>query len=89
MTSEKKSDKSGVASVPAAELGLPNPIQPDAQKAPQLGSMETEQEAYDRGVQDGKRAAKMQENPYPEGSTPAKAYEHGYLDGQKIQMRSD
>ncbi|NLR97224.1 hypothetical protein HGP17_10295 [Rhizobium sp. P38BS-XIX] len=88
MAFEKNPDKSDAASVPATELGLPNPIQPNAQEAPRLGSVDTEREAYERGVEDGKRA-RMQENPFPDGSSQAKAYEHGYLDGQKTEMRQD
>ncbi|WP_120703786.1 Sf3a2-prov protein [Rhizobium jaguaris] len=43
--------------------------------------------AYARWIEAGKRSGEPEENPYPEGSPEAKAFEHGYLDGQKI--RSD
>jgi hypothetical protein len=43
--------------------------------------------AYACGIEAGKRQSEPEENPYPEGSPQAKAFEHGYLDGQKI--RSD
>lgn len=46
----------------------------------------TESAAYARGVEVGKSETKP-ENPYPEGSVEAKAFEQGCADGQKI--RSD
>ncbi|MBB5577246.1 Sf3a2-prov protein [Rhizobium paranaense] len=42
-------------------------------------------EAYERGGHAGMRETECEENPYPEGSKLAKAFEHGYLDGQKVQ----
>lgn len=40
-------------------------------------------EAYERGGKAGMREMEGEENPYPVGSALAKAFEHGYLDGQK------
>ena len=40
-------------------------------------------EAYERGGEAGMREMEGEENPYPVGSALAKAFEHGYLDGQK------
>ena len=43
-----------------------------------------ESAAYARGIEAGKTQEKP-ENPYSEGSVEAKAFEHGYADGQKIR----
>ncbi|MDE1996619.1 MAG: Sf3a2-prov protein [Rhizobiaceae bacterium] len=78
------------------DMGLPNPIQPQLPDMPDFtgiekpkgsGSDDVEIEAYERGVAAGKRENEAEHNPYPDGSDEAKAFEHGYLDGQKI--RSD
>ncbi|MFS8055330.1 Sf3a2-prov protein [Rhizobium sp. BR 317] len=80
--------------VPAPEAGLPNPIQPQSPEPPKIdnvgngtGAEDDDEAAYARGVEAGKRETEAEKNPYPEGSSLAKSYEHGYLDGQKI--RSD
>lgn len=71
--------------IPAPELGLPNPIQPVPIQPPDLEvAADTEKEAYERGAEAGKREDENEKNPYPEGSELAKAFEHGYLDGQKV-----
>ncbi|WFU11503.1 Sf3a2-prov protein (plasmid) [Rhizobium sp. CB3090] len=74
---------------PATEAGLPNPIQPPSAEPPKIdgGAQDDDEAAYERGVEAGKKESKAEKNPYPEESSRAKAYEHGYLDGQKI--RSD
>jgi len=69
----------------APTLGLPNPIEHRAHEPPHLDASVVEKEAYERGVTAGRTEAK-ETNPYPEDSVQAKAYEHGYLDGQKIQL---
>ncbi|MBM7046515.1 MULTISPECIES: hypothetical protein [Rhizobium] len=46
---------------------------------------ENEREAYERGIEAGKRHLNNRPNPYPENSTLAAAYENGLLDGQKLQ----
>ncbi|SCB39598.1 hypothetical protein GA0061100_1202 [Rhizobium hainanense] len=46
-------------------------------------SDEATREAYERGGVAGMREKPGEENPYPIGSLLAKAFEHGYLDGQK------
>ncbi|NLS20009.1 hypothetical protein HGP16_26075 [Rhizobium sp. P40RR-XXII] len=46
-------------------------------------SDETTREAYERGGAAGIQEKEDEENPYPEGTLLAKAFEHGYLDGQK------
>ncbi|MFT4183163.1 MAG: Sf3a2-prov protein [Rhizobium sp.] len=68
----------------ASHAGLPNPLQPPLVKLPRV---ETEDDAYAKGVEAGKKESIAEKNPYPENSSRAKAFEHGYLDGQKI--RSD
>lgn len=74
--------------ISAPELGLPNPIHHSPPAPPDFqGSTATEKGAYERGAQAGKREAADEKNPYREDSEEAKAYDHGYLDGQKI--RSD
>ncbi|SCB24269.1 hypothetical protein GA0061100_10529 [Rhizobium hainanense] len=44
---------------------------------------EATRRAYERGGGAGMREREDEENPYPAGSALAKAFEHGYLDGQK------
>lgn len=39
--------------------------------------------AYERGWEAGNVHSRTEENPYPNDSVEAKAFEHGYLDGQK------
>jgi len=82
--------------VPAPEAGLPNPIQPPSVEPPAIsgenagndaGAEDDDAAAYARGAEAGKREAAAEKNPYPEESSRAKAFEHGYLDAQKI--RSD
>ena len=46
-------------------------------------SDEAAREAYERGGAAGMCERHDEENPYPAGSLLAKAFEHGYLDGQK------
>jgi hypothetical protein len=72
--------------IPAPEAGLPNPIQPPPAKPPKIG-IDDDATAYERGAEAGKRETIADKNPYPEESSRAKAFEHGYLDAQKI--RSD
>jgi hypothetical protein len=79
---------------PAPEAGLPNPIQPQSVEPPKIdtaandaGADDDDEAAYARGAEAGRREAGTEKNPYPEESSRAKAYEHGYLDAQKI--RSD
>ncbi|WP_037150538.1 hypothetical protein [Rhizobium freirei] len=69
----------------APGLGLPNPIQYYSYQSPRLPASESEKEAYERGVKAGRCEAENRKNPYPDDSEQAKAYEHGYLDGQKIR----
>lgn len=69
----------------APALGLPNPIQYYPDQSPRLPASESEKEAYEKGVEAGKCEAENRKNPYPDNSEQAKAYEHGYLDGQKIR----
>ncbi|NLS17465.1 hypothetical protein HGP16_12950 [Rhizobium sp. P40RR-XXII] len=78
--------KPTTTSVPAPELGLPNPIQYYPHQLPPLAPSESEKEAYERGAKAAKDEAENKKNPYPENSELAKAYEHGYLDGQKIRF---
>ena len=73
-----------IASVFAPALGLPNPIQYYPEHSPRLPASESEKEAYEQGVKAGKCEAENRKNPYPDNSEQAKAYEHGYRDGQKI-----
>ncbi|MGG6894806.1 MULTISPECIES: hypothetical protein [Rhizobium] len=67
------------------------PQLPDRTKAGTIGSPDLKvsdeaiREAYERGGDAGMREKEDEENPYPEGSVLAKAFEHGYLDGQKAQ----
>ncbi len=42
-------------------------------------------DAYERGGEAGMHEMEGEENPYPAGSALAKAFEHGYLDGQKAR----
>ncbi|MBB3424645.1 hypothetical protein FHT85_001619 [Rhizobium sp. BK312] len=70
----------------APAFGLPNPIQYFPEPSPRLPASESEKEAYEKGVKDGKCDAENKKNPYSEDSEQAKAYEHGYLDGQKIRF---
>ncbi|MGZ9718454.1 hypothetical protein [Rhizobium miluonense] len=79
-------EKPTVVPISAPGLGLPNPIQYYPYQSPLLPASESEKEAYERGVKAGKREAENQKNPYPDNSEQAKAYEHGYLDGQKIRF---
>ncbi len=74
------------AAVFAPALGLPNPIQYYPEQAPRLPASETEKEAYEQGVKAGRCEAETSKNPYPDDSELAKAYEHGYLDGQKLRF---
>lgn len=46
-------------------------------------SDEATREAYERGGAAGMRDKHDEQNPYPAESVLAKAFEHGYLDGQK------
>ena len=46
---------------------------------------ENETEAYEQGIEAGRRHLNNRPNPYPENSTLAAAYENGLLDGQKLQ----
>ncbi|MDL2402583.1 Sf3a2-prov protein [Rhizobium mayense] len=80
--------------MPAPEAGLPNPIQRPSVKPPELDRKNLENDAdpedddeaaYERGAEAGKREAAAEKNPYPEDSSRAKAFEHGYLDAQKIR----
>jgi hypothetical protein len=72
--------------IPAPATGLPNPIQPMPNAPPPMGDgQEADAGAYEKGAEAAKQSKEDAENPYPEGSTRAKAYEHGYLDGQKIR----
>ncbi|AYG62659.1 Sf3a2-prov protein [Rhizobium jaguaris] len=80
--------------VPAPEAGLPNPIQPPSANPPELDrenlgndadAEDGDEAAYERGAEAGNREAADNKNPYPEGSSRAKAFEHGYLDAQKIR----
>jgi len=48
-------------------------------------SDEASRQAYERGGEAGMRDAQDEENPYPEGCVLARAFEHGYLDGQKAR----
>lgn len=48
-------------------------------------SDEASRQAYERGGNAGMREKQDEENPYPEGCVLAKAFEHGYLDGQKAR----
>jgi hypothetical protein len=82
--------------VPAPEAGLPNPIQPPSVEPPAIaresaaddaGADDDDAAAYARGAEAGNREAEADKNPYPEESSRAKAFEHGYLDAQKV--RSD
>jgi hypothetical protein len=74
------------APVFAPALGLPNPIQYFPEPSPHLPASENEKNAYEQGVKAGKCEVENRRNPYPEDSEQAKAYEHGYLDGQKISF---
>lgn len=74
------------ASVFAPALGLPNPIQYFPEPSPRLPASESEKKACEKGVKAGKCDAENRKNPYSEDSEQAKAYEHGYLDGQKIRF---
>lgn len=71
-------------------LGLASEL-PDPIKAGMIGPPDLEasdgaaKEAYERGGDAGMREMVDEENPYPEGSALAKAFEHGYLDGQKAR----
>ncbi len=69
----------------APALGLPNPIQYYPEQPPRLPASESEQEAYETGVKAGRCEAENGRNPYPANSAQAKAFDHGYLDGQKIR----
>jgi len=48
-------------------------------------SDEASRQAYERGGEAGMRDRRDEENPYPEGGVLARAFEHGYLDGQKAR----
>ncbi len=50
-----------------------------------LTSDEASRQAYERGGEAGMRDTQDEENPYPEGCVLARAFEHGYLDGQKAR----
>jgi hypothetical protein len=64
----------------------PDPIGTEILELPDLkASDEATREAYERGGEAGMRDVTGEENPYPERSVLAKAFEHGYLDGQKVQ----
>ncbi|MGV1794501.1 Sf3a2-prov protein [Rhizobium sp. A37_96] len=41
--------------------------------------------AYERGANAGKQKDTGDGNPYPEGSSAAKSFEHGQLDAQKVR----
>ncbi len=65
---------------------LPDPIKAGAFAAPDPETSDgAAREAYERGGDAGMRETEDGENPYPEGSVLAKAFEHGYLDGQKAR----
>jgi hypothetical protein len=70
--------------IPAPETGLPNPIQPHSVEPPKIDT-DDDEAAYARGAEAGKREDAADKNPYPEESSRAKAFEHGYLDAQKIR----
>lgn len=80
------SKKPVIESVPAPALGLPNPIQYYPHQSSPLAASESEKDAYEQGVKAGRCEAETQKNPYPDNSVQAKAYEHGYLDGQKLRF---
>jgi hypothetical protein len=44
---------------------------------------ESEVSAYERGWAIGNVHSRSDENPFPAYSVEAKAFEHGYMDGQK------
>jgi len=48
-------------------------------------SDEASRQAYEHGGEAGMRDTHDEENPYPEGCVLARAFEHGYLDGQKAR----
>lgn len=73
------------ADIPASGLGSPNPIEHHPSNPTDLVATDAEKEAYERGVRAGQEESN-QKNPYPENSVQAKAYDHGYLDGQKMQL---
>jgi hypothetical protein len=41
--------------------------------------------AYERGAKAGQQKNPEDGNPYPEGSSGAKSFEHGQLDAQKVR----
>ncbi len=59
----------------AAAIGPPDLVTSD----------EASRQAYERGGEAGMRDTQYEENPYPEGCVLARAFEHGYLDGQKAR----
>ncbi|MQB44882.1 Sf3a2-prov protein [Rhizobium sp. ICMP 5592] len=69
---------------PAPETGLANPIRLPAVDPSQINA-DDEEAAYNRGAEAGKRENDTDKNPYPEESSRAKAFDHGYLDAQKIR----
>lgn len=50
-------------------------------------SAEVVRKTCERGDDAGMRYMDDEENPYPEGSTLTKAFEHGYLHGQKARRQ--
>lgn len=92
-----KSDPSP-SPIPAPDAGIPNPIQPVAQKPPQLVDVDAKHPndpdlpdvgeahdagAYARGAEAGKKDA-GDGTPRKEVEQ-SKEFEHGYLDAQKIR----
>ncbi|NTI64953.1 Sf3a2-prov protein [Agrobacterium rhizogenes] len=70
--------------IPAPETGLPNPLQPPSVGPPKI-ARDDDSTAFARGFEAGKREAATDKNPYPEESSHAKAFDHGYLDAQKVR----
>ena len=76
---------------PVVPAGLGLRLLPDPTSAGAIGPPDLEtsdvvsSEAYERGGDAGMRETQDEENPYPEGCVLAKAFEHGYLDGQKAR----
>lgn len=65
---------------------FPDPIGTRVIGPPDLkASDEAAREAYERGGEAGMREVADEQNPYPERSVLAKAFEHGYLDAQKVR----
>jgi len=86
--------------IPAPQSGLPNPVQPQPVRTPDLrGAAKprrgteadeahpaNQKRDYDRGAEAGKDK-KPGETPESSEENPSKSFEHGYLDAQKV--RSD